>query len=111
VRPNPLGFPLTASSWLAGQVDDPARLTAWVQGRVQGVGFRYWVRSLARDLELHGSAVNLTDGRVAVVVEGPRAACEALLAALDSHDAPGYVDAIVKSWSKPVGEPDGFRVG
>jgi len=96
---------------LADQVDDPARLSACVQGRVQGVGFRYWVRSLARDLGLRGSAVNLIDGRVAVVVEGPRAACEALLAALDSGDAPGYIDAIVKSWSEPVGEADGFRVG
>ncbi len=96
---------------MAGQVDDPARLSACVQGRVQGVGFRYWVRSLARDLGLHGSAVNLHDGRVAVVVEGRRAACEALLAALDSGDAPGYIDAIVTSWSEPVGEPDGFRVG
>jgi acylphosphatase len=96
---------------LAVQVDDPARLSACVQGRVQGVGFRYWVRSLARDLGLQGSAVNLIDGQVAVVVEGPREACEALLAALDSDDAPGYVEAIVKSWSEPVGEPNGFRVG
>jgi len=96
---------------LADQVDDPARLSACVQGRVQGVGFRYWVRSLARDLGLRGSAVNLIDGRVAVVVEGPRAACEAVLAALDSDDAPGYIDAVVKSWSEPVGEADGFRVG
>jgi acylphosphatase len=48
---------------------------------------------------------------VAVVVEGPRAACEALLAALGSGDAPGYIDAIVTLWSEPVGEPDGFRVG
>ena len=82
-----------------------------MQGRVQGVGFRYWVRSLARDLGLQGSAVNLIDGRVAVVVEGPRAACEAMLAALDSGDAPGYIDAIVKLWREPVGEPHGFRVG
>ncbi len=82
-----------------------------MQGRVQGVGFRYWVRSLARDLGLRGSAVNLIDGRVAVVVEGPRLACEAMLAALDSGDAPGHIDAIVKSWSEPVGEADGFRVG
>jgi acylphosphatase len=96
---------------LAGQVDDPARLSACVQGRVQGVGFRYWARSLARDLGLQGSAVNLIDGRVAVVVEGPRAACEAMLAALDSGDAPGYIDAIVKLWNEPVGEPHGFRVG
>jgi acylphosphatase len=33
---------------------------------VQGVGFRYWVRSRAQDLGLRGSAMNLLDGRVSV---------------------------------------------
>ena len=96
---------------LAGRVDDGARLSACVAGRVQGVGFRYWVRSRARDLGLRGSAVNLIDGRVAVVAEGPRAACEALLDALGGGDAPGYVDTIVPSWGEPIGEAAGFRVG
>ena len=56
-------------------------------------------------------AKNLPDGRVAVVVQGPRAACQALLAAMDSDDAPGWVGALVHSWSEPTNEPDGFRVG
>jgi acylphosphatase len=96
---------------LADRVGDPARLSVWVDGRVQGVGFRYWVRARAQVLGLRGSAVNLIDGRVAVVVEGPRAACEALLDALTRDDAPGYVDSIVQSWDEPRGEPGGFRVG
>jgi acylphosphatase len=96
---------------LADRVGNPARLSVWVDGRVQGVGLRYWVRARALNLGLRGSAVNLFDGRVAVVVEGPRAACEALLDALASDDAPGYVDSIVQSWDEPVGEPGGFRVG
>jgi acylphosphatase len=44
-----------------------ARLTAWVEGRVQGVGFRWWVRSRALELGLTGFAENLADGRVKVV--------------------------------------------
>ncbi len=47
-----------------------ARLTAWVTGRVQGVGFRWWVRSNALELGLAGFAENLADGRVKVVAEG-----------------------------------------
>jgi acylphosphatase len=96
---------------MAGAVHDRARLSAWVDGRVQGVGYRYWIRSRARDLGLRGSAVNLPDGRVAVVVQGPRAACQSLLEAMDSEDAPGWVGRLVHSWGEPIDEPGGFRVG
>ncbi len=47
-----------------------ARLTAWVRGRVQGVGFRWWVRRNALELGLLGTAENLVDGRVKVIAEG-----------------------------------------
>ena len=49
----------------------PARLTASVRGRVQGVGFRWWVRARALELGLVGTATNLPDGRVEVVAAGP----------------------------------------
>ena len=39
-----------------------ARLTAWVHGRVQGVGFRWWTRSRALELGLAGYAANQADG-------------------------------------------------
>jgi acylphosphatase len=89
---------------------DQARLSAWAHGRVQGVGYRYWIRSRARDLGLRGSATNLPDGRVAVVVQGPRDACQSLLEAMDGDDAPGWVGKLVHSWGEPTNEPDGFRV-
>jgi len=44
-----------------------ARLTAWVEGRVQGVGFRWWVRARALERGLAGVAENLVDGRVQVI--------------------------------------------
>ncbi|MBB5374952.1 acylphosphatase [Deinococcus metalli] len=46
------------------------RLTALVSGTVQGVGYRQYVQRRARDLNLHGYAENLLDGRVEVVAEG-----------------------------------------
>ena len=69
------------------------------EGFVQGVGFRWWTRSKALELGLVGSARNLTDGRVAVVAEGDRAACEALLAALRGGHAPGAVRQVVEQWT------------
>ena len=41
-----------------------------VTGRVQGVGFRWWTRSLATRLGLSGSVANLPDGSVAVHARG-----------------------------------------
>jgi acylphosphatase len=89
---------------------DDVRLTAWVRGRVQGVGFRWWVRSRALELGLVGHATNTDDGRVQVVAEGSRQACESLLATLQSplRDRPGRVDTVIERWSDPVSGLDGF---
>jgi acylphosphatase len=86
----------------------PIRLTAWVKGRVQGVGFRWWTRARALELGLTGWALNLDDGRVEVVAEGDRAACEALLTALRSGRTPGHVQLVVERWTPARGE-SGFR--
>jgi acylphosphatase len=86
------------------------RLTALVSGRVQGVGFRYWVQREAESLGLAGSATNLPDGRVQVILEGNRAACEALLAAFRNNSSPGSVGDVDASWSAATGESALFRV-
>lgn len=84
------------------------RLTAWVHGRVQGVGFRWWTRSRARELGLVGSVSNLPDGRVLVVAEGDRVRCDQLLALLRGGTTPGRVDDVVVQWSEARGGFDGF---
>ena len=91
--------------------DGTVRLTAWVQGLVQGVGFRWWTRSQALELGLTGSVRNLDDGRVAVVAEGDRATCQKLLDALGGPDAPGRVDQVVSRWDDARGDLHGFRGG
>jgi acylphosphatase len=78
------------------------RLTAFVKGQVQGVGFRWWTRTRALELGLTGSATNLDDGRVQVVAEGPREACDALLRLLPG--GPGRVDFVAERWGEARGE-------
>lgn len=90
---------------------EPARLTAWVRGSVQGVGYRWRVRARALELGLRGRAANLPDGRVEVVAEGPRAACEALLEALPGLGHPGVVTGAAHRWSAPQGGLTGFVEG
>ncbi|WP_155356296.1 acylphosphatase [Acrocarpospora macrocephala] len=84
------------------------RLTVWVKGRVQGVGFRWWVRARALELGLRGWALNLPDGRVEVVAEGPRESCAALLDLLSGGDTPGQVTGVIERWSDPKGAVVGF---
>lgn len=84
------------------------RLTAWVHGQVQGVGFRWWTRSRALELGLVGSATNHVDGRVLVVAEGDREALEELLAQLRGGSTPGVVSLVVESWDPPRGGLSGF---
>jgi acylphosphatase len=84
------------------------RLSAWVEGLVQGVGFRWWVRSQARRLRLTGTVENLPDGRVRVVAEGPRPACRELLNLLESPGAPGRVTGVSPRWGEADGEFSGF---
>ncbi|TVS77540.1 acylphosphatase [Mycobacterium helveticum] len=92
--------------------DPDVRLTAWVHGKVQGVGFRWWTRCRALELGLTGYAANQPDGRVLVVAQGRREAVERLLQLLDGGESwppqPGRVDKVVADWSQPRERFDGF---
>lgn len=86
-------------------------MRARVTGQVQGVGFRWYARRSALGLGLTGSAVNLADGSVEVVAEGPQEACEALVDALRAdRGRPGRVDRVSVDWSEPEGL-SGFTTG
>lgn len=89
-------------------MSEKVRLTAWVHGQVQSVGFRWWTRTQALELGVAGSAKNLADGRVCVVAEGPRGAVAELLRRLAAqpgeHLRPGEVTTVVTHWAEPKGE-------
>ncbi|MBM4793258.1 acylphosphatase [Streptomyces sioyaensis] len=92
-------------------MNEAVRVTAWVRGQVQGVGFRWFTRANALRIgELAGFAVNLGDGRVQVVAEGPKDHCDALLEWLRTGDTPGRVDGVTEIWDTPRGGYDGFEI-
>ncbi len=86
------------------------RLRAVAQGRVQGVGFRYFVQQRARELQLVGTCRNLTNGAVEVIAEGERGALEALLVALHNGPRTAYVEKVDAVWLPATGEFGGFRI-
>lgn len=69
------------------------RIHVVVRGRVQGVGFRWFVREAARDGQLAGWVRNRRDGAVELEAEGPTAALEAFRATI----ARGPVGAVIAS--------------
>lgn len=87
------------------------RLTARVTGRVQGVGFRWWVRRQATALDLTGWVMNADDERtVDVVAEG----APEWLAELEGRIRQGPPGAIIESvdarHGPATGEFDGFGI-
>jgi acylphosphatase len=84
------------------------RLTAWVHGYVQGVGFRWWTRARALELGLAGFASNRPDGRVQIVAQGSRDSCQRLLDLLESGRTPGSVDKVIADWSEADDAVQGF---
>lgn len=89
----------------------PARLTAWVSGQVQGVGFRWWVRERADALGLLGWATNLAGGEVEIVAEGAEPACRELLAALTGGGTPGRVGRVTHRFGGAQGDLTDFGIG
>jgi acylphosphatase len=90
----------------------PASAYVLVTGRVQGVGFRWFVRSHASALELRGWARNRRDGSVELEVVGPRERIEQLIEELHQGPPASEVEEVTTHWL-PVpaaGGPAGFEI-
>ncbi len=80
-----------------------------VRGRVQGVGFRYFVEKQAQQLGLRGYAKNLSDGTVEVVAAGPPQAIDTLAGLLHQGPRLAIVTGVQQAES-PMGDYQSFCV-
>lgn len=90
--------------------NDMRELRATVRGRVQGVGFRYYVVERASALGLRGYARNLSNGDVEVLAQGPRPTLERLLTLLRQGPAAAFVQDVQITWRQPTEHISGFHV-
>lgn len=90
--------------------DSDRRLEATVHGRVQGVGFRYFVQREAQRRSLKGWVRNLRGGGVQVAAEGPQDLLEEFLEALREGPPMAWVQRVDSSWKSPKGEVGPFEV-
>ena len=86
------------------------RLDATVTGRVQGVGFRWFVVREATELGLDGWVANTPNGAVRCVAEGPEARLEALLERLREGPPAAIVDNVSEAFMPATGTLGAFSV-
>jgi acylphosphatase len=90
--------------------EEPQRLHVFVSGRVQGVGFRYFVRTAAQSLDAVGWVRNRHDGRVELMAEGRPAQLQGLLNQVRKGPGASEVTDIEESWGAATGEFEQFGV-
>lgn len=76
-----------------------AALHAFVEGHVQGVGFRYYIKENADLLHLTGWVRNLYNGSVEFYAEGSRDALESLLESVKRGPNRSIVTNVDCDWS------------
>jgi acylphosphatase len=81
-----------------------------INGRVQGVGFRWFARQAARALGLTGRVRNLPDGRVDVRVAGDPDALAQFLERMREGPPASRVTEIEETELSPVPPWDGFEI-
>jgi acylphosphatase len=89
---------------------EQVRVRLRVEGRVQGVFYRYETQQRAVQLGLRGWVRNLPDGSVECCAEGDREHVE-LFVAWCHHGPPmAHVDNLVTQWESYKGDIEGFTI-
>lgn len=82
----------------------------WVRGRVQGVGFRFYVRDWAEALGVSGYVRNLPDGRVEAFLQGREALVEELLSRIRKGPPGARVEGVLVERVPPAPMQGGFSI-
>jgi acylphosphatase len=90
--------------------EQQVELHAVVRGRVQGVGYRYFVIEMANLLGLRGYARNKSDNSVEVLAQGTRPLLERLVTLLQQGPSASNVDNVETTWRRPTEYVSGFRI-
>jgi acylphosphatase len=86
------------------------RVHVFIEGRVQGVGFRHFTILNAEEIGVQGWVRNLPDGRVEAVFEGPDDHIREMIARCEEGPGASRVDSMDVEWEEPTGEYSTFEV-
>jgi acylphosphatase len=80
------------------------------EGRVQGVGFRYTARQVAKGFNVTGWVKNLPDGRVEMQVSGESDEVNAFLDALERSELGSFIRNKQVKEIEPPADAKGFQI-
>ncbi|HMG04533.1 MAG TPA: acylphosphatase [Chthoniobacterales bacterium] len=83
-----------------------ASIQVFYEGNVQGVGFRYSVRQIAKGFDITGSVRNLRDGRVELLTTGAEDEVRAFLEAIGQSELRAHIK---KHSEAPLPNPPAFH--
>lgn len=86
------------------------RMQVLYSGGVQGVGFRYAVKTVAAGFDVAGTVKNLPDGRVELIAEGEKAELEAFRQAIRDEGLGHFIKKEDVSWSEATNQLRGFEI-
>lgn len=92
------------------QSEERTRMHAFVDGSVQGVGFRIFVQDTARALGVTGWVRNTYKGKVEVLAEGTYHQLERLLEKLREGPSSAFVTEVKNEWKPASGEFKSFEI-
>jgi acylphosphatase len=87
-----------------------SRMHIFYSGSVQGVGFRYTVKTVAAGFEVVGTVHNLIDGRVELTAEGAKEELEAFRTAIAESGLGHFIRNEEIKWSEATNEFRGFDI-
>ncbi len=91
-------------------MDERKSVHILVAGRVQGVGFRYFVKNLAVELRVSGWVRNRFDDRVEILAQGSAADLTRFIAAVRIGPEAAFVTEIETDWTPMDIQYDRFSV-
>ncbi len=86
------------------------RMHAFVQGTVQGVGFRFFIYQTGLNLQLYGWVRNRINGNVEILAEGSREKLDILLKETSRGPQMAQIDKVDVEWQKPRNDLPPFTI-
>ncbi|HEY3346882.1 MAG TPA: acylphosphatase [Nitrospirota bacterium] len=95
---------------MAGTNGSMASAEIYVEGRVQGVGYRFFTERKAGEMGVKGWSMNLPDGRVMLEVEGDKGVLEQFIDELKAGPSMSNVKKVKVSWMPYQGKFKYFTI-
>ena len=90
--------------------EDTLTVNMKITGKVQGVGFRFFVQQQAQELGINGWVRNISNGDVEALAQGEKADLEQFIAKVKEGPSFSRVEDVSLNWVKEAEQYFGFEI-